>query len=121
MTGETPLKTIVDTIFRDRLPRLEAAAQKLGGITIRVINDTDEALRLLRAQHMAQSRKRFPDATEQQYEELAATGWPERVVAGFMGPEAVSAVAEITFYENYSLMDLHQTAAHGSAAGHKQL
>ncbi len=117
MTGDNTSRTVIEVNPRDSLPALEAAAVKLGDISLRVIEDLDEALRLLRAQEAASNRAKYSEATEQQCEDAARRSWTEERVGAFMGPEAVHAVIEIAISGNHGLRDLHTIAVHGYTHG----
>jgi hypothetical protein len=121
MTSEKPLGIIVEINPRDRLSGLEVAAKKLGDISLRVIDDPNEALEILRAQVIALSRVKHPGEPEEKYERLAAVTWPEGSIDSCIGSEAVNAVTEITFYDDHTLMDLHVTARYGDTFGFTQI
>jgi hypothetical protein len=117
MTRESPLETIIELNFRVQVPDLIAAAKELGGISVRVVDDTEEALGLFRAQVVARSRLGSPEASEEGLAYLAALTWTEQRVAQFIGSGTVHAVTEITFYRDHSLAVLHDTAEHGGTFG----
>lgn len=121
MTTGEPLGVILELNFRDELERLQAAAEKLGGIAIRVVEDPDEALGLLRARHAARLRNQFPGISDEKCNEVVHEAWSTKRLGEIIGPDARHAVTEITFYENHSLMDLHHTALHGDTWGRTQI
>lgn len=120
MSGEK-IPTIIELNFRDELPRLRAAASKLGDITLRVVEDPNEALSLLRAQAAAVTRQRYPDASETDCTEYASLRWPEKGIGEYTGPDSKHAVTEIQFHGEHVLWDLHTTARHGFVHGITQV
>jgi hypothetical protein len=112
--------TTVELNFRDELPRLQAAAEALGDMSIRVVDDFNKALVLLREQEAAHTRIKYPEASAEECWEIASLQWSERIVGSFIGPEAVHAVTVITS-NGSSVEDLHHTAVHGRTHGRTQL
>jgi hypothetical protein len=113
--------TAVEVNFRDNLPRLMAAAKELGGITLRVVDDPDEAMALLRAKYVALTRSMYPDTSEEACEKSAAIRWSEKSVKEIVHPNSEHVVIETVFSEEHSLRDLHVTATHGQTHGHTQV
>lgn len=117
VTEDNAARIVIEVNRRDELPALEAAAEKLGGISLRVIAELDEALSLFRAQEASSLREKYSDASEQQIEDAANRMWTEARVGAFMGPEATQTVIEFTINGAHGLRDLHTFAAHGYLDG----